>query len=200
MGAGAVTVISPETPPSSGGSGKADREVFAVASLAFGFLALVLAFAALLTAATAVSHSNRADKRINQISKSGVVGSASTVTLQEFSIAAKPGLVKAGKVTLTVKNAGAMVHELVIVRAASPGALPTVVKAGERSVGAINEEVIKEADKMGEAGEVTPGKQVTTSFTLPPGTYVMFCNIDTKTGSTTLNHFTHGMATTLVVV
>jgi hypothetical protein len=99
-----------------------------------------------------------------------------------------------------VKNVGAMVHELVIVRAASPGALPTVAKAGERSVGAVDEEAIKEVDKMGEAGDVGPGKQVTKSFTLPPGTYVMFCNIDTKTGATTLNHFKHGMATTLVVV
>jgi hypothetical protein len=179
----------------------ADREAFAVGSFAFGFLALVLAFAALVTAAHATSRTDRADKRIAELAKSGVVSSASSITLREFSISANPGLVKAGKVTLDVKNGGSITHELVIVRAASPQALPTVTKAGgERSVGAVDEEALAEANLMGEAGDVPVGKTVTKTFTLPAGTYVLFCNIDNKSGGTTVNHFKEGMATTLVVV
>jgi plastocyanin len=89
---------------------------------------------------------------------------------------------------------------LVIVRAANASALPKVRKAGERSVGAVDEEAIAESDKMGESGDVAAGKSVTKTFTLPPGSYVVFCNIDTKTGTTVVNHFTHGMSATLLVV
>lgn len=122
------------------------------------------------------------------------------MTLQEFSIAVHPGLVQSGKVTLHVRNVGGITHELVLVRAASPAALPRVTKAGERSVGAVDEEAIPESAKMGETGDVKAGTTVTKTFTLTPGTYVMFCNIDTKNGSTTLNHFVHGMVATLAVV
>jgi hypothetical protein len=65
-----------------------------------------------------------------------------------------------------------MTHELVVFRAASASALPKVTKAGERSVGAINEEVVAETDKMGETGEVKSGSTVTKTFVLAPGTYV----------------------------
>ena len=67
-------------------------------------------------------------------------------------------------------------------------------------MGAIDEEAIAEADKMGESGDVAAGKTVTKTFNLPAGTYVMFCNIDSKSSGKPLNHFTHGMVTTLTVV
>jgi hypothetical protein len=108
--------------------------------------------------------------------------------------------VQSGKVTLTVSNVGSITHELVMVRAASASALPRVKKAGERSVGAVDEEAIAEADTMGETGDVPAGTTVTKTFDLPPGTYVMFCNIDNKVGGSVLNHFTHGMVASLVVV
>jgi hypothetical protein len=99
-----------------------------------------------------------------------------------------------------VENVGSMTHELVIVRAASPAALPRVKTAGERSVGAVDEEAIPESAKMGESGDVTAGSTVTKTFDLTPGTYVVFCNIDTKNGNAVLNHFMKGMVATLVVV
>jgi hypothetical protein len=108
--------------------------------------------------------------------------------------------VQSGKVTFNVHNAGSITHELVIIRAASTSALPIVKRAGERSVGAVNEEAIAETNKMGETGDVAAGATVTKTFDLPPGTYVMFCNIDNKNGGTALNHFTHGMVTTLIAV
>jgi plastocyanin len=171
-----------------------------VGSLAFSFVALALAFAALVTAAQSESRSNATSKRIIKLAASGVVGNTAKVTLQEFSITAHPGLVQSGKVTFDVQNVGSITHELVIVRAASVAALPTVKKAGERSVGAIDEEAIAETAKMGETGDVAAGTTVTKVFDLPPGTYVIFCNIDNKSGGKVLNHFTHGMATTLIVV
>ena len=67
-------------------------------------------------------------------------------------------------------------------------------------VGAVNEEAIAETDTMGETGDVAVGATVTKTFELPPGTYVMFCNIDNKNGGTVLNHFTQGMVTTLIAV
>jgi hypothetical protein len=179
---------------------RSDREVFAVGSLAFSLVALVLAFAALVTAARYDSRSAATNKRLDKLVSAGVIGTTASVTLQEFSIAVHPGLVQSGNVTLTVANTGSITHELVIVRAASASALPRVKKAGERSVGAVNEEVIAEADKMGETGDVPARTTVTKTLDLPPGTYVMFCNIDNKSSGSVLNHFTHGMVATLVVV
>jgi hypothetical protein len=180
---------------------RSDREVFAVGSLAFAFVAMALAFAALVTAAQSNSRSNSAERRVAKLATSGVIGSAAKVTLREFSIAVDPGLVKSGKVSLQVANVGSITHELVIVRAASEAALPRVKAAGgERSVGAVDEESIAESAKMGESGDVTAGSSVTKTFNLTPGTYVMFCNIDSKNGGAVLNHFTHGMVATLLVV
>ena len=179
---------------------RSDREVAGVASVGFAFLAMVLAFSALVISVQSESRSDTANARIAKLASTGVIGSTAKVTLQEFSIRVHPGLVQSGKVTLQVANAGSITHELVIVRAASPSALPRVKKAGERSVGAVDEEAIPESAKMGETGDVIAGATVTKTFNLPPGTYVMFCNIDNKNGPTVLNHFTHGMVATLVVV
>jgi hypothetical protein len=180
---------------------RSDREAFGAGSFAFALLAVVLAFAALVTAAHAVSLGNKANKRVATVAGNGAIGSTAKITLKEFSIAAHPGLVQSGKVKFEVDNVGSITHELVVFRAASASALPKVKKAGERSVGAIDEEAVAEADKMGETGDVKAGSTVTKTFQLPPGTYIMFCNIDTKgTGGTTLNHFTHGMVATLTVV
>jgi hypothetical protein len=181
---------------------RADRETFGIGTVTFAFLAMVLAFAALVIAAQSETRSNTANAQVARLARSGgVISSTADVTLQEFSIQVHPGLVKSGKVTLRVHNGGGITHELVLVRAASASALPVVKKAGgERSIGAVDEAAIAETDKMGEVGDVAIGKTVTKTFTLAPGTYVMFCNIDTKTGKTVLNHFTHGMAAPLVVV
>jgi hypothetical protein len=177
-----------------------DREVAGVASVAFAFLAMVLAFSALVISVQSESRSDTANARIAKLASTGAIGSTAKVTLQEFSIAVHPGLVQSGKVTLQVDNVGSITHELVIVRAASAAALPRVKKAGERSVGAVDEEAIPESAKMGESGDVAAGATVTKTFDLPPGTYVVFCNIDNKNGATVLNHFMHGMVASLVVV
>jgi hypothetical protein len=177
---------------------RSDREAFGVGGFAFGLVALVLAFAAVVTAVQAESRADDANTKVAKLAAGSIVSSTANVTLQEFSIATRPGLVQSGKVTLVVHNAGSITHELVLVRAASASALPVVKTAGERSVGAVDEEAIAEADKMGETGDVAAGATVTKTFDLTPGTYVMFCNIDTPNGGKTLNHYTHGMVATLL--
>ncbi len=178
---------------------RADHEVTGIGGVVFAAIAMLLSLAALFTAAHAVSRANDANGRLSKLEAQGVLPRTSKVTLEEFSIAAHPSVVKAGQVTLSVSNVGTMTHELVIVRAASSAALPLVTKAGgERSVGAVDEEAIPEADKMGETGDVPAKSTVTKTFALPPGTYVMFCNIDTKQGSSVINHFARGMVATLV--
>ena len=179
---------------------RSDREASAVGSLVFAFLAAVFAFMALVTSAHAVSRSNDANKRVAEIAGNGAIGSTAKITLQEYSITAHPGLLQSGKVKLEVANVGSITHELVIFRAASPASIPKVKVAGERSVGAIDEEAVAETDKMGETGDVKAGTTVTKTFELPAGTYVIFCNIDNKIGGKAVNHFTHGMVATLTVV
>jgi len=49
-------------------------------------------------------------------------------------------------------------------------------------------------------GTLKDFKNVTKTFTLTPGTYVLFCNIDNHNGATVLNHFQHGMNTTLTAI
>jgi hypothetical protein len=180
---------------------RSDRDAFAAGSLAFALIAMVLAFAALVTAARSESRSNAANKRVAKLSGDIVLGSTAEITLQEYSVIIHSGPLKAGTVRLHVANVGSISHELVIIRAASAAALPKVKKAGERSVGAVNEEAIPQRDKMGETGDVAPRSSTTQRFVLPAGTYIIFCNIDTKiAGGTVFNHFVHGMVATLTVV
>jgi mono/diheme cytochrome c family protein len=127
--------------------------------------------------------------------------STTKVNLTEYSMVPRPGVVKAGNVKIIAHNVGVITHELVLVRAPSIASLPLVTTpGGERAVGAVDEEAIAKSDTIGETGDVKPGKTVTKTFALTPGTYVMFCNIDDKNADGTVtNHFVRGMAATLVV-
>jgi hypothetical protein len=120
-----------------------------------------------------------------------------TIKLQEFTIIPLPtDEVKAGTFRMKAINKGTSTHEMVLVRAASATALPTVTTAGgERDVGAVDEEAIPEEATVGETGDVKPGKTVTKTFRLTPGHYVMFCNIDDSDG----NHFAKGMSSPFIV-
>ena len=180
---------------------RTDREVFGLGGMLFSALAVLLAFGALITAGVAYTRANDAIHRVDKVAADGAIGSTTKVTLQEFGITARPGIVSAGVVTFDVTNAGGITHEMVIVRAASAEALPTVATAGERSVGAVDEEAVAEGDTIGETGDVKAQSHVVKTFRLTPGTYVLFCNIDNinKDGTIT-NHFMKGMHATVTVV
>lgn len=144
---------------------RSDRAVASIVSVAF--VAMVLAFSAVVISVQSESRSDAANARIAQLASTGVIGGTAKVTLQEFSIAVHTGLVQSGKVTLQVKNGGSITHELVIVRAASASVLPRVKTAGERAVGAVDEEVIPESAKMGETGDVKAGASLPRRSSCP---------------------------------
>jgi uncharacterized cupredoxin-like copper-binding protein len=153
----------------------------------------------LIVAGLAWSHSNDTNDALAKVQAGGVTPSATTVTLQEYTMTPHAAVLKAGDVRLSVNNVGSVTHELVLVKEPSISALPIVQSATpDRAVGDVNEEAIPENAKMGETGDVKPGQTVVKTFHLTPGTYVMFCNIDDKNpDGTVLNHFHQGMAATI---
>src|SRR5438093_12899423 len=97
-------------------------------------------------------------------------GTTVSVELKEFSIAPDVSSTQAGKVTFTVKNAGATEHEFVLLKTdLAPGSIPVVgLKADEGAAGVTN---------VGEIGEFGAGKTVSKAFDLTAGKYVFICNI-----------------------
>jgi uncharacterized cupredoxin-like copper-binding protein len=172
----------------------ADRKLPGVGAWVFSLFAVIFAFGAIVVAAQAWSRSNDAKDAVHQLAEGELLSPKISVQLQEYTMIVRPTTVKAGKVELTIKNAGTMTHEMVLVRTADVDALPRVKAAtADRAVGDVDEEAIPESDKPGEA-EVKHGQTVTKTLNLTAGTYVMFCNIDTKLpDGTTLNHFQRGM-------
>jgi uncharacterized cupredoxin-like copper-binding protein len=103
------------------------------------------------------------------VAGSGSAASSATktkVTLSEFKVVPKPKTGTAGKVTFVVANAGSVGHELVVLRTSlPPGKLP--VRNG-RAV---------EKGKVGQVGELAPGKSGKLTRTLKKGRYVLLCNV-----------------------
>jgi uncharacterized cupredoxin-like copper-binding protein len=99
----------------------------------------------------------------------------------KYYLTVTPGSVKAGKTTITFKNAGTKVHEVVV--------LKTDMPAGNLKVGA-NHEVSEDAS-VGEDSETDPGKTKSTTINLPAGNYVLVCNIE--------RHYEKGMYAALTV-
>ncbi len=170
-------------------------------TVVFSSLALLIALAALIAAGQAFSRSNDAKDQVVALEENGVSASRLKVTLQEFQIDVAPPVAKSGSVEIAATNVGTLTHEMVMVRAPNYQALPRVeVATADRAVGDVDEEAIPEADKVGELGEVRPGKTVTNNFELTPGSYVIFCNIDTpQPDGSVLNHFQRGMHASFVV-
>jgi len=176
-----------------------ERDVFGVGTMMFAALAMLFGLGALIVAGQSWSRANDAKDAVAQVARNGALASQGTVTLEEFQILPKPTLYKAGTVKLTVKNVGSMTHEMVLLRAASPDALPKVTTpGGERAVGDVDEEAVAKVDTMGETGDVKPGATVVKIYHLTPGTYVMICNIDDKQpDGTVVSHFQKGMSATI---
>ncbi|KVD84374.1 hypothetical protein WS62_20220 [Burkholderia sp. ABCPW 14] len=105
-------------------------------------------------------------------------------TLQSDSIQLDTHNVKAGRVTLDVKNSATnnMEHELVVLKTdLADDALPV-------SKGQVLERKLR---KIGEVEDIAPGQSKRMSFKLAPGRYALICN---RPG-----HYAAGMHTALVV-
>lgn len=116
------------------------------------------------------------------------------VVLGEWIVDPDPVTAPEGDVTFRADDQGGDDHELVIVRADDPSDLPTDAD------GAVDEDQIAEDDFVGEIEELEPGSQDEATFTVDPGTYVLFCNItETEDDGEIESHFAEGMYTTFVV-
>ena len=116
------------------------------------------------------------------------------VELAEWSVTPKPPSVKAGTVTFDAANTGADAHELVVVRADDPAALP------KDADGIVDESKLPDGALVGEI-EVFPAKQrCQGTFELGAGKYALFCNIlETEADGTKENHYANGMRTSFQV-
>ena len=118
-----------------------------------GLLGLLAVLAALIAAVAVATTSSAATK-------------STTVTLSDFKVAASPKSVTHGKVTFTVKNAGDMEHELVVIettRAASK--LP--MSGGRAS----------EKGAVGEVEDIAGGHGKKLTLSLAKGHYALICNL-----------------------
>jgi hypothetical protein len=121
----------------------------------------------------------------------GDAGAADTkvaVDLSEWAVAPQPASVRAGTITFEAANVGADAHELVVVRADNPAALP---KAAD---GTVDEAKLPAGAFIGEV-EAFPAKQrCQGTFALTAGRYALFCNIlETEADGTKQNHYANGM-------
>jgi uncharacterized cupredoxin-like copper-binding protein len=126
------------------------------------------------------------------ISGCGVTGRAGAeppvrtlkVTERDFRIKA-PTQLPAGKVRLSIHNAGPDQHELLVARVGGNAALPL-----RRDGLTVDEERIEVAT-IGKLEPGAPESTRTLNLNLTPGRYVLFCNMS--------GHYLGGMHTALVV-
>lgn len=102
-----------------------------------------------------------------------VVGGEKSST--KYYLTVTPASVKAGPTTITFKNEGTMVHEVVVLKTDTP--------ADQLKVGANHE--VSEDTSVGEDSETQPGRSKSTTIDLKPGKYVLVCNIE--------RHYERGM-------
>jgi uncharacterized cupredoxin-like copper-binding protein len=85
-----------------------------------------------------------------------------------YYLTATPESVQAGKTTITFKNVGKKVHEVVFLKT---DAAPDSLKVGA-------DHTVSEDASVGEDSETDPGKTKSTTIDLKPGKYVFVCNIE----------------------
>ena len=109
-------------------------------------------------------------------------GPSVAVDLAEWSVTAAQPSVEADGVTFNVNNAGAVVHELVVIRSDLAADMLPLAGAG------VDESAL---DVVGRIPEFGGGTSASITFDLTPGNYVLICNIPA--------HYGLGMTTTLTV-
>ncbi|MDX6679296.1 MAG: hypothetical protein QOE31_3348 [Solirubrobacteraceae bacterium] len=113
-------------------------------------------------------------------SAAAATGKRLAVSASEFAFHPSTTEVTAGRLTITMKNAGKYDHELVVLKTdAAPDALK--VSAGK----------VSEKDAIGEISETKGGASKSATLNLKPGSYVYVCNIP--------GHYANGMRGRLTV-
>jgi hypothetical protein len=102
------------------------------------------------------------------------------VTEKEFSITPVPPAVLVGPVQFNATNQGLITHELVVIKTdLAPDALPM------RSTDSTKVDEEAAGTSIGEIEDIGPGQSASTVMNLPPGKYVLICNVE--------NHYKAGM-------
>lgn len=127
-------------------------------------LSAMIAVAAALTTGCAATPAPAAAATVN-------------ATLTDMKITVDRGSVAAGPVTFVVKNAGAVVHELVVIK--------TDVPQDKLAADADEAGKVDETGNVGETGDMQVGESKTFTVTLSPGHYVLMCN--------EIGHYASGM-------
>jgi mono/diheme cytochrome c family protein/uncharacterized cupredoxin-like copper-binding protein len=95
-----------------------------------------------------------------------------------MTLTVTPASVKAGKVQFVVKNAGTIVHELIVLKTSTPFDQLPVADAGDPPAPvASGANKVSETTKAGETGDVAKGTTKSVTLTLKQGSYVLVCNI-----------------------
>ena len=109
-------------------------------------------------------------------------GGTIKATLTDMKIEVDRSSISAGTVTFVVKNAGAVAHELVVIK--TDVAQDKIVPGTEAGK-------VDETGNLGETGDVIAGGSNTFSAALPAGHYVLICN--------EVGHYVSGMHTAFTV-
>jgi hypothetical protein len=110
------------------------------------------------------------------------------VELKEWTVLPARADAPAGSVTFEARNSGKEAHELVVVRADDPAALPLAAD------GTVDEEKLPEGAFVGEVEAFPAGQRCPGTFELPAGRYALFCNLlETAADGSKENHYANGM-------
>lgn len=102
--------------------------------------------------------------------------------LREHTIALTSNEVRAGEVTLVIRNRGGQAHDLIVIKTDSAADGLPVDQQTQKA---------REDGRVGGVELVNPGKSSNLRITLEPGHYVLICNVPT--------HYQLGMRTELTV-
>lgn len=134
----------------------------------FAFMAVLLAMATLIAVAV------KLDRKPTRVAAAAPAAAAAapvalghqvSAALKEFSINPSVRQAAAGRVKFSVRNAGTVPHELVVIR--TPKGAGSLLKGARAD----------EAGNVGETGDLAPGKSKTIALNLKPGHYALICNL-----------------------
>jgi hypothetical protein len=131
----------------------------------------------------------------NPVGDTAAASASVRVRLVEWGVEPDVAEVAAGTVTLVADSSTAQDdHELVVVRADDPAALPV------DDDGAVDEAALADGALVGEIEAFPHGTTCDGTFALDAGRYVLLCNlVETADDGTVESHFRQGMATTFTV-
>lgn len=111
----------------------------------------------------------------------------------DYKVTLSTSSVKAGNLKIVANNAGSLEHEIVVVN------MP-LKDMPLKPDGSVDEDKITEDVKRGEIEHVKGLSKKTGTFDLKPGTYSLFCNLESKlSDGTMVLHYPKGMRAELIV-